>query len=68
LFTEGSKILSIEGFWTKEIHGLINNWFVDNDNFKDNKFPENTLVSGFNQLNLPSTPLAVSMFLWITEK
>lgn len=51
---------------SKQIKGLINNWV----NISDLDVHQNIekLIKGFNELGLPKTPLAVTLFLWIINK
>lgn len=59
--------VTIKYFKTKEIRELMSKWFINN---KDYDTPEklDSLIQVFSTYNLPSTPLAVSMFLWIIEQ
>lgn len=56
----------IQSLGAKEIKGLIQNWFAG----QDIDFHENLekLIKHFKDLELPRTPLAVTLFLWIIEK
>lgn len=67
-FIKDSAVLFIKNFRTKEMQQLITKWFGNNKNFQEKKVSPNSIIKRFNKLNLPSTPLAVSMFLWIIEK
>lgn len=60
------KVAFIKRFRTKEIRELMNKWFIGNNPYNDPEKLQN-LIKIFSTLNLPSTPLAVSMFLWIIE-
>lgn len=61
------KFFHIKTYKTREIKSLINNWFSNNQAVvKDGKLDK--LISVFGALNLPRTPLAISMFLWIFEQ
>jgi predicted phosphodiesterase len=58
---------NINFFKTQEIQELMKKWFnIDGANINDENI--STIVQSFRHLNIPSTPLAVSMFLWISEK
>ncbi|MDX1805919.1 MAG: metallophosphoesterase [Paenisporosarcina sp.] len=58
---------NIQYFKTAEIQTLMNRWFKSNGGQFDSEKLEQ-LIKNFHNLNIPSTPLAVSMFLWIYEK
>ena len=60
------KILRINPFRTKQIKALTQKWFSKNQNYQKNDYLED-LIKLFGKLNIPRTPLAVSMFLWIIE-
>lgn len=59
--------ITLKQFKTKQIKELIQKWFPDSNKYDTPKKLE-TLTNGFLALNLPRTPFAVSMFLWIIEK
>lgn len=59
--------ITLKQFKTKQIKELIKKWFPDSDKYDTPRKLE-TLTSAFLALNLPRTPFAVSMFLWIIEK
>jgi predicted phosphodiesterase len=59
--------ITLKQFKTKQIKELIKKWFPDSDKYDTPKKLQ-TLTNGFLALNLPRTPFAVSMFLWIIEK
>lgn len=59
--------LTIKQFKSKQIRLLIRKWFPNSDKYDTPKKME-TLTNAFLSLNLPRTPFAVSMFLWIIEK
>lgn len=61
------ETITIKQFKTKQIRELIQKWFPNSDKYDTPKKLE-TLTNGFLALNLPRTPFAVSMFLWIIEK
>ncbi|MEK4023654.1 metallophosphoesterase [Sporosarcina sp. FSL W7-1283] len=57
----------IKYFRTTEIQNLMHRWFgMSVKETKDEHL--NQLIKNFHLLNIPSTPLAVSLFLWIYEK
>lgn len=57
----------IEYFKSLEIHTLMQRWFnLSKDNIEDEHLSQ--IIKNFHLLNIPSTPLAVSLFLWIYEK
>lgn len=51
---------------SKQIKGLINNWVAISDIDIHQNIEK--LIKGFNELGLPKTPLAVTLFLWIINK
>ncbi|MFN6672773.1 metallophosphoesterase [Enterococcus gallinarum] len=57
--------INIEYFGTREIRDLMSKWLV---NDKSSKKEISDLVRNFHSLNIPSTPLSVSLYLWIYEK
>ncbi|MCA6415933.1 MAG: metallophosphoesterase, partial [Cytophagales bacterium] len=59
--------LTIKQFKSKQIKLLIRKWFPNSDKYETPKKLE-TITNAFLALNLPRTPFAVSMFLWIIEK
>lgn len=59
--------LNLKQFKAKQIKLLIQKWFPTLDKIEAPKKLE-TLTNAFLTLNLPRTPFAVSMFLWIIEK
>ncbi len=61
---ENLVILHIGSFRSKEIKTLIHKWFIKKTQTSINA---ETLIKSFLSLNLPRTPLAISMFLWIFE-
>lgn len=66
---EISKIVDIatlDYFKSNEIHTLMERWFINNNEVNEDQISQ--VVSNFHSLNIPSTPLAVSLFLWIYEK
>lgn len=59
----------IQSFQTKEIRELMGKWFSNNTNFyQDSSKGLEKIIDSFSGLNIPRTPMAVSMFLWIIEK
>jgi len=60
------KFLTIKPYKTKEIKELVKLWFTENEMFPSSKLDK--LLAAFGSLNLPRTPLAISMFLWILEQ
>lgn len=58
----------IKSFRSKEIRELMEKWFGNNSNFLNRSEELEKLIKTFGTLNIPRTPLAVSMFLWIIEK
>lgn len=61
------KVIHIKSFKTKEIKALIEIWFRDNDKY-ETPAKLNKIIDFFSTLNLPRTPLALSMLLWIIEQ
>lgn len=59
--------ITLKQFKTKQIKELIKKWFPNSDKYDTPRKLE-TLTNAFLTLNLPRTPFAVSMFLWIIEK
>lgn len=59
--------LELKQFKAKQIRSLIQKWFPNSPQYEAPKKME-TLISAFLSLNLPRTPFAVSMFLWIIER
>ncbi|KIC01263.1 hypothetical protein OA88_15005 [Flavobacterium sp. JRM] len=59
--------ITLKQFKTKQIKELIQKWFPDSNKYDTPKKLE-TLTNAFLALDLPRTPFAVSMFLWIIEK
>lgn len=57
----------IEYFKSSEIQNLMQRWFhLNDDDIIDEHLSQ--IIKNFHLLNIPSTPLAVSLFLWIYEK
>ncbi|OJX30044.1 MAG: hypothetical protein BGO86_05745 [Chryseobacterium sp. 36-9] len=59
--------ITLKQFKTRQIKELIQKWFPNSDKYETPRKLE-TLTNAFLALNLPRTPFAVSMFLWIIEK
>ena len=59
--------LELKQFKAKQIKTLIQKWFPNSPQYETPK-KMNTLINAFMSLNLPRTPFAVSMFLWIIER
>ncbi|WP_270591189.1 NACHT domain-containing protein [Bacteroides ovatus] len=59
--------LELKQFKAKQIRALIQKWFPNSPQYETPK-KMNTLINAFMSLNLPRTPFAVSMFLWIIER
>ncbi|MCA6438040.1 MAG: metallophosphoesterase [Bacteroidetes bacterium] len=60
------NLLFIQNFGTKEIRQLITKWFEGKK--VDYREQVEKLIKNFQELSLPRTPLAISLFLWIFEK
>jgi len=61
------EILTIKSFKIKEIKNLTTNWFKYNrEQYTEEKI--DNLIKIIISLNLPRSPLAISMFLWIIEQ
>ncbi len=60
-------IANIKSFRTEQIRELIRKWFADNVAF-DIPDRVDKVFKLVTTLNLPATPLAISMFLWIIEQ
>lgn len=65
-FPKDFKVLRIDYFKMEQIRSLMNNWFSQSPDFDSIQL--DSLVNNFQTLNIPSTPLSVSLFLWIFEK
>jgi len=61
------KHLHLKPFKTREIRDLSKKWFRDYNEY-DSPEKINNIINIFKTLNIPSTPLAISMFLWILEQ
>lgn len=66
-FFSAFKTVHISSFKTKQIRSLIKQWFFKSELF-DTPLKMDKLIEFFTTLNLPRTPLAISMFLWIIEQ
>jgi len=61
------NLISIGSFRTGQIKDLIRKWFSSESKF-DTPEKLDKILSVIQALNLPRTPLAISMFLWIIEQ
>lgn len=61
------KSYELKPFRSKQITALTKKWFGDEDNDKTHSTVR-SIVKMFQSLNLPNTPLIVSMFLSLIEK
>ena len=61
------KPVEIKSFRVKQIRALVSNWFVESDVVSTPEQLDN-IVSLFQVLDIPRTPFAVSILLWIVEK
>lgn len=61
------KPTQIKSFRVKQIRALVSNWFVDSEVVNTPEQLDN-IVSLFRVLDIPRTPLSVSILLWIIEK
>lgn len=61
------ELLKLKQFRSGQIKKLIKKWFPNNPQY-DTPKKLNTLINAFLSFNLPRTPFAVSMFLWIIER
>lgn len=64
--SQNVDVATLEYFKSDEIQNLMEKWFISSDEIKDSQISQ--VVKNFHSLNIPSTPLAVSLFLWIYEK
>lgn len=60
--------VEIEQFQSKQIRELITKWLNSSNSDEDVQKRVDTIVNAFSHLNLPRTPFAISMFLWILER
>jgi hypothetical protein len=59
----------LKDFSSKQIKALATNWFSNKiDQQKPTKANINKIVESFNALGFPSTPMSISLYLWIVEK
>ena len=65
-FKEYRKLF-ITSYRTKQIRELTSKWFSANSSYYSEEKIEN-MIKMIVALNLPRTPLSISMFLWIIEK
>lgn len=61
------KSIKLDGFKTKNIRELAKKWFSNNKGY-DTPDKLEKILKTITSLNIPRTPLAISMFLWIIEK
>lgn len=61
------EILEIKSFRTSQIRSLMKKWFKNANSSITPEKLEN-ILKAFYTFNLPCTPLAASMFLWIIER
>lgn len=61
-------VIYVKQFNTKEIKELMFKWFSEKREYIAKRDNLDKIIKTFTALNLPRTPLAVSMFLWIIEK
>jgi 3',5'-cyclic AMP phosphodiesterase CpdA len=66
-FFKACKIANIKHFQSNQIRTLMKKWFGVSEKEQLNNQFEN-IIETFHSLNIPTTPMAVSMFLWIVEK
>jgi predicted MPP superfamily phosphohydrolase len=66
-FFKACTLASIKNFQSEQIRSLIKKWF-SKDEDKSLREKLEGIVESFHSLNIPTTPLAVSLFLWILEK
>jgi len=66
-FYRATVQLTINSFKTRHIKELTEKWFSKNDDFSE-PIKLDKLLAIILPLNLPRTPLAISMFLWIIEQ
>lgn len=59
-------VVQINPFKSKQIRNLIQNWFSKNETYNNYENLDD-MIKILSKLNIPSTPLAVSMFLSIIE-
>lgn len=60
--------VEINEFNSKQIKTLAQNWIVENNNSETKAKKIELLINAFSSIDLPRTPFAVSMFLWILER
>ncbi len=65
-YSKNFETLYLHLFKSKQIKGLISNWISNTDLDLHQNIEK--LLRGFNELGLPKTPLAVTLFLWIINK
>ena len=62
------KRVEINEFNSKQIKTLAQNWITDNNNPEAKAKKIELLINAFSAIDLPRTPFAISMFLWILER
>lgn len=60
--------VNIEAFSTHQIRELVKKWISGQGSKDDVQKRVNIIVDAFTHLNIPRTPFAISMFLWIIER
>ena len=60
--------VEIKQFQSSQIRQLVSKWISNNTSPSNLQKRVETLINAFSVLNLPRTPFAVSMFLWILER
>lgn len=60
--------VEIKQFQSSQIRQLVSKWISNNTSPANLQKRVETLINAFSGLNLPRTPFAVSMFLWILER
>lgn len=61
------SVIELKYFNTKQIRDLTSKWYNKANNV-DTKIKQDKIVKLIKSLELPRTPLSISMFLWILEK
>lgn len=62
------KRVEINEFNSRQIKILAQNWIAENNNPEAKAKKVELLINAFSSIDLPRTPFAVSMFLWILER
>lgn len=60
--------VEINEFNSLQIKTLAKNWITENNNSEAKSKKIELLINAFSSIDLPRTPFAVSMFLWILER